>query len=156
DVFLLPALDSNPQQSEILVDFSLDRNDNTSLPMQPSTTMNTRYKSDTIWRELWLLNQDVIMNEADNDSDKNITNNNVKGTVMDQVSSQSTSSLQELESAIKAALNTTDTNIDDAIDHKWYPPSKIKKPSKILSDIKKHSSHNNVSIHAYTEKKVAT
>ncbi|POG58665.1 hypothetical protein GLOIN_2v1820860 [Rhizophagus irregularis DAOM 181602=DAOM 197198] len=42
------------------------------------------------------------------------------------------------------------------MDHKWYPPSKIKKPSKILSDIKKHSPRNNVSIHAYTEEKVAT
>ncbi|CAG8711132.1 668_t:CDS:2 [Rhizophagus irregularis] len=128
DVFLLPALDSNPQQSEILVDFSPDRNDNTSLPMQPSTTMNTRHKSDTIWRELYY----------------------------GSVSSQSTSSLQEFESAIKAAPNTTDTNTDDAMDHKWYPPSKIKKPSKILLDIKKHPSCNNVSIHAYTEEKVAT
>ncbi|CAB4402518.1 unnamed protein product [Rhizophagus irregularis] len=132
DVFLLPALDSNPQQSEILVDFLSDRNDNTSSPMQPSTTMNV------------------------DDSDKNITNNNVKGTVMDQISSRSTSTLQEFESAIKAAPNTTDTNTDEAMDHKWYPPSKIKKPSKILSDIKKHSSRNNVSIHAYTEEKVAT
>ncbi|EXX57511.1 hypothetical protein RirG_206500 [Rhizophagus irregularis DAOM 197198w] len=42
------------------------------------------------------------------------------------------------------------------MDHKWYPPSKIKKPSKILLDIKKHPSCNNVSIHAYTEEKVAT
>ncbi|POG58666.1 hypothetical protein GLOIN_2v1820861 [Rhizophagus irregularis DAOM 181602=DAOM 197198] len=83
DVLLLPALDSNPQQSEILVDFSPDRNDNTSLPIQPSTTMNTSHESDTIWRELLLLNQDVIINDADDYSDKNITNNNVKGTVMD-------------------------------------------------------------------------
>ncbi|GET65916.1 hypothetical protein GLOIN_2v1820860 [Rhizophagus irregularis DAOM 181602=DAOM 197198] len=96
------------------------------------------------------------MNDADDDSDKNITNNNVKGTVMDQDSSRSISSLQEFESAIKAAPNTTDTNTDDAMDHKWYPPSKIKKPSKILADIKKHSPRNNVSIHAYTEEKVAT
>ncbi|PKB93907.1 hypothetical protein RhiirA5_440036 [Rhizophagus irregularis] len=48
DVFLLPALDSNLQQSEILVDFLPDRNDNTSLPMQPSTIINTHHKSDTI------------------------------------------------------------------------------------------------------------
>ncbi|PKB93906.1 hypothetical protein RhiirA5_440035 [Rhizophagus irregularis] len=76
------------------------------------------------------------MNEADDNSDKNITNNNVKRTVMDQVSSQSTSSLQKFELAIKATPNTTDTNTDDAIDHKWYPHQKSKNHQKFFQTLK--------------------
>ncbi|PKY51974.1 hypothetical protein RhiirA4_469321 [Rhizophagus irregularis] len=156
DVIPLPALDSNLQQQVKLVDFSTDGNVNTSLPVQISSLLNTNHESDNIWKDLWLLNQDVIMNDADDANDKEITNNNIMRISMDQVPSQSTSSLQEFESAIKATPNATDTNNDDTIDHKWYPPSKIKKPSKVLSDIKKHSSRNNKSIHAYTEEKIAT
>ncbi|CAB5368599.1 unnamed protein product [Rhizophagus irregularis] len=75
----------------------------------------------------------------------------------DQDASKAASSIQEFESAIKTkADNQKCMETDDKTDHIWYPPSKIKKPKKVLTDIKKYSTCNQTSMHTFIEEKVTT
>ncbi|CAG8623644.1 hypothetical protein GLOIN_2v1787483 [Rhizophagus irregularis DAOM 181602=DAOM 197198] len=156
DIIAIPALDFN-NQPEILIDISTVQN-NIDMPSSyvfPSPLLSKNSEEvDNIWNELWLINQDVIMTEAeDNIMDNSISNYKEEMDFKDQ----DASSIQEFESAIKTkADNQKCTETDDKTDHIWYPPSKIKKPKKVLTDIKKHSTRNQTSMHTFIEEKVAT
>ncbi|RGB25913.1 hypothetical protein C1646_771103, partial [Rhizophagus diaphanus] len=160
DIIAIPALDFN-NQSEILIDVSTVQNniDTPSSYVYPSPLLsNGSEEVANIWKELWLINQDVIMMEAeDNIMDNSITNYKEERDLKDQVASKVASSIQEFESAIKTkADNQKCTEINNKTDHNWYPPSKIKKPTKVLTDIKKHSTRNQTSMHTFIEEKVTT
>ncbi|POG61924.1 hypothetical protein GLOIN_2v1785965 [Rhizophagus irregularis DAOM 181602=DAOM 197198] len=159
DIIAIPVLDFN-NQSEILIDISTVQN-NIDMPSSyvfPSSLSSKGSEEVDNILELWLINQDVIMTEAeDNIMDNSISNYKEEMDLKDQDASKAASSIQEFESAIKTkADNQKCTEIDDKTDHNWYPPSKIKKPKKVLTDIKKHSTRNQTSMHTFIEKKVAT
>ena len=50
---------------------------------QSPLSLNINHDSDNIWKELWSLNQDVVMTDTDNAHDNKLNNNDAKQTMMD-------------------------------------------------------------------------